>query len=217
MTAMVRADVLQHDPQYQELQSQFTADAAQLAASRVSHTESFPGVVALAEKVDREKDQLKASEASAVRNGAGLSPSYTLAGDRARLNALDMQLAEERANLQRLASPGAAIGTVRAERDAAQQQYLSLTERLSAAQADAAQAASLGTLVVIDRAVASANPGWLISPHLFVILGLIVLALAIAAAYVADNVDRRFWEASDMENLYDRPVLLTLEDVVEAP
>jgi hypothetical protein len=79
-----------------------------------------------------------------------------------------------------------------------------LTERLSTAQGDAAQAASLGSLVVVSRAVPGPSSllTWLQA------IGILIVALAFGAAYIADAIDRRLWGVQEIENAYGRPVLV---------
>jgi hypothetical protein len=151
-----------------------------------------------------------------VANGAGESPSYTqtildkeradgvVAADRERLEATDAQLAQEQDHLRHVAGAGAVVSTLRAERDAALQQYIALTQRLSTAQGDAAQAASLGSLVVVSRAI----PGKSDLLVYMIALGLLILALSIGLAYAFDAADRRFWGDREIERVYGRPVLV---------
>jgi capsular polysaccharide biosynthesis protein len=217
---IIRGEILQKDPVYQQGQGQFARDAADLISERASFRESFPGLSALEKRVDRERNQLKSTETVAIRNGAGLSPAATqtildgeraagtIAADRERLRATNALMASEQQHLQQVAGAGLAVGTLRAQRDAALQQYLALTQRLGAAQGDAAMVASLGTLVVISRAVPGpTEPGsW---PLAF---GVLIVGLAIGAAYVADAIDRRLWGNREIENLYGRPVLIEVGD-----
>jgi capsular polysaccharide biosynthesis protein len=213
---IVRGEILQKDVVYQRGQGEVARDAADLISERASFHESFPGLSALEKRVDRERGQLKSAEAVAVRNGAGLSPSATqtildgeraagaVAVDRERLRATDALMASEQQHLQQVARAGVAVGTLRAQRDAALQQYLALTQRLGAAQGDSAMVASLGMLVVVSRAVPgpSERGSWPLA------LGVLIVGLAIGAAYVADAIDRRLWGNREIENLYGRPVLI---------
>ena len=213
---IVRGEILQKDPVVQQIQSGLAKDVAVLNSERASFRESFPGLAALKSRVANEGSQLAPIETTAVTKGVGLSPSYTqtvldserasglVEADAARLQATDAQLDADQLHLQQVAQAGAIVATLRAERDTALQQYEALSQRLSAAQGDAAQAASLGTLVVVSRALPgpSSMGLWLTA------LGLVVLFLAIIADYAVDAIDRRFWGTPDIESVYGRPVLL---------
>jgi uncharacterized protein involved in exopolysaccharide biosynthesis len=214
---IVQQEVLARDPVYTNVQAQLAEDEAALAEKRATYTNENPVVIALSEKVDLERTHLRTVEAAALRSRFGTSPSYasnlleerkaagTVAGDEARVAALNAELAEAEGHLRDTFGPGAAVGVLRAERDAAQQQYLSLTQRLSSAQADAAQAASLGTLVVVDRAVAGKAKWEMLFAYFPLVYALLVCVLALAAAYVAESTDRRFRDAGDLEDFYGRP------------
>jgi len=213
---IVRGEILQRDVVYQQTQTEVAKDMADLVSERASFRSSFPGLSALVKRVDRERGQLQSLEGVAVANGAGLSPSFTqtiidvehvsgaISVDRERIRATDAQMAAEEKHLQQVAGAGAIVGTLRAQRDAALQQYLALTQRLGTAQADAAMVASLGTLVVVSRAIAGPSELGL-WPIAF---GLLILALALGAAFIVDAIDRRLWGNREIERLYGRPVLL---------
>ncbi len=212
---IVRGEILQKDVVYQQLQLELGKDVADLISERSSFRDSFPGLASLAKRVDRERSQLLPAASSAIKNGVGMSPSYTqtvldgekaigaVSADTERLRATDAQLADQQRHLKQIAGALASVGTLRAERDAALQQYTALTARLAQAQGDAAMAASLGNLVVVGRAV----PG----PSSLVIyvaaLVLAIIATAMAVAYAIDGLDRRFWGIREIEKIYRRPVL----------
>lgn len=218
IAGIVKQEVLQHDPSYTDIQEQLAGDEATLASQRATYTSAYPAVAALSEKVALERKQLKAIEEASLRSRSGSSPSYAsnvldqrksaskTAGDEARVRALDAELVDAERHLRDTFGPGASVAALRAERDAAQQQYLTLTQRLSTAQADAAQAASLGTLVVVDRAIPSKAQWQLLFAYFPLFYSLFICALAIAAAFALESMDRRFWEATDLEDVYGRPV-----------
>lgn len=212
---IVRGEILQRDAAYQQVQNQLGKDVADLTSERATFREFFPGIHALEARIRRERDQLSSVAATAIATGAGSSPSFTqtvldadhaeglVAADHERLRAIDSQLSAEQKHLQQVAGAGAVVGTLRAQRDATLGQYVALTQRLSAAQGDAAQAASLGTLVVVSRALPGSSqlPTWLLG------LAFLIVLAAIGAAYAFDAMDRRLWSAREIEALYGRPVL----------
>jgi uncharacterized protein involved in exopolysaccharide biosynthesis len=213
---IVKGEILQKDIVYQQVQTEVGRDKADLASEKSSFQDSFPGLSALAKRVERERAQAAQVGSDAIKNGAGESASYTqtmldlerangvVAADEQRLDATDAQIADQQSHLRQVAGAGAAVGTLRAERDAALQQYIALTQRLSAAQGDAAQAASLGTLLVVSRAIPGPSNLWMY----LCLMGLVVLALAIGTAYAFDVFDKRFWGIREIESVYGRPVLL---------
>lgn len=218
ITPIVRGEILQKDIVYQQVQTEVGKDTADLVSERASFRDSFPGLRALTQRVGRERDQANATAAAAIENGAGESPSYTqtvldserangtVSADQGRLRATDAQLANMQNHVRQVAGAGAVVGTLRAERDAALQQYIALTQRLSAAQGDAAQAASLGTLVVVSRAIPGPSSLWMY----LAAMGILVLVLAVGAVYAFDAMDRRLWGTPEIENAYGRPVLINV-------
>lgn len=218
ITGIVDREALKNDPVYSALEMQIAADEATLAVQSATYTDVNPALVSVREKVARERIQLRDAKAAALRKRADSSPSYAsqalavgsaagkVAGDEARLRALDTQIADDERHLRDTFGPGASVQVLRAERDAAEQQYLAVTQRLSTAQADQTQAASLGTLVVVDRAVTYTALWKLIFALLPFIYSLFVCAFAVAAAYAVESLDRRFRDSREIEALYGRPV-----------
>lgn len=216
---IARGEILQHDVIYQQLQAEVGKDVADLNSERASFRAGFPGLAALDRRVRRERNQLRSAETVIVKNGAGLSPSLTqavidgqktaaaIAADSGRLHLADAQLAAAQRQLAQVAGAAASIGTLHAQRDAALQEFIALNARLGAARGDAAQAASLGNLVVVSRAiVAPSDPGLL--P---VVMAALLVALALGAAYAVDAIDRRLWGVREIEHLYGRPVVVKVE------
>jgi uncharacterized protein involved in exopolysaccharide biosynthesis len=215
IASIARGEILEKDVIYQRMLTDLGKDVADLASEQSSFRPDFPGLSALAARVARERRAVKAAAVTAVANGAGESASATqttldierakgqVASDEQRLRAIDGQIADEQSHLQRVAVAGATVGTLRAERDAALQQYMTLTQRLSNAKGDAAQAASLGTLVVVSRAIPGPSLLW----AWLVALSVAVLGLAISAAYAAEAIDRRLWGSREMGRTYGRPVI----------
>jgi capsular polysaccharide biosynthesis protein len=217
ISPIVRGEILQKDVVYQQMQAGLARDAADLISEQSSFRDSFPGLSALVKRVDREREQLNSAGSVAVQNGAGLSAAATqtildgehaaalVGADRERRRVIDAQVVAERQHLEQVAGAGAVVSTLRAKREAALQQYIALTQRLTTAQGDAAQGASLGRLVVVSRALPGAA---VLPPQLLVGIGALILVLALAAAYIAEALDRRLWGAREIESIYKRPVFI---------
>ena len=215
---IVDREALKNDPVYTALEAQIAADEATLAVQNATYTSANPALISVREKVALERSQLQDAKAAALQKRADSSTTYAtqtlaersaagkVAGDEARLRALDTEIADDERHLRDTFGPGASVQVLRAERDAAQQQYLAVTQRLSTAQADQTQAASLGTLVVVDRAVAYTALWKLVFTLFPLIYALFVCALAVAAAYGLETIDRRFRDSREIEEFYGRPV-----------
>jgi capsular polysaccharide biosynthesis protein len=98
------------------------------------------------------------------------------------------------------------------QREAARADYLALTARRAAAVASRAESLSLGSIVVVDRAVrADAAVVGLGPGKLAIVLAILSLILAVAAAYVADILDRRLAGADQIERLYGVPLVALID------
>jgi capsular polysaccharide biosynthesis protein len=215
ISPIVRGEILQKDIVYQQVQTVVGRDVADLVSQRSSFKDSFPGLAALSARVNRERSQAATTADSAVQDGAGESPSYTqtildteraegaVAADRERLSSTNSQIAHLQTHLREVAGVGANVGTLRASRDADLEHYIGLTQRLTTAEGDAAQAASLGTLVVVSRAI----PGQSSLLFYLAALAFALLLLAIGVAFIVDRLDHSFWSSSEIASVYDRPVI----------
>ena len=98
------------------------------------------------------------------------------------------------------------------QRDAAQADYLTLSSRRTAALADRAEALSLGSVVVVDRAVkADTAVVGLGRKSLAVVTAALVLAFALGIAFLAEMLDPRLRRADQIESLYGTPLIATLK------
>ena len=215
---MVRAEVLKADPTYQNLQQSVAANATQLANTQAAFTPDFPGLPGLTQKVKSLQGALTVERQRALRSSDAFSPTASamlaqqrrdgalLEADRAKAAALNSLLANERARLGAFPT----VEALRLERDAAQASYLSIAARRATALANRADALSLGSVVVVDRAIVSDAKIGLGKSKLLLLLGLLVLALAIASAFIADKLNPRLVRISQVEDLYGHAVIATM-------
>jgi uncharacterized protein involved in exopolysaccharide biosynthesis len=213
---IARYEILQNDALYGDLLKGASADAAQLAFDRAKFTAANPIIPGLRDRVDEETAAVKAETARALTDENGFSPSranFTIEahkaealvdGDRAKVGQLDATIAKLRAQLASL--PG--VQLIRLERDAAQADYLALSARRDQVFGDRANALTLGTVIVIDRAV-SDDPNVISEARLF-LLAAMILGLAIGSAVLADGLDTRLRNAAKIELLYGTPVVATI-------
>jgi capsular polysaccharide biosynthesis protein len=218
IAAVVRAERLGVDPVYHEMQGTVAKDHAALAVQEASFTPSYPGLTGLRNKVNRERDQLGAvgsAAADRLTNASQTNANLVIAkhhnasvvaGDRARLSALESAIARTASQLSSVAYRDVEISTLQLERNSAQQTYLTLSTKLAAALADHAQASSLGSVVVLDHAM-QANPTAYGASTFLMIEILAALGLAIAGAFIAENLDPRLNAPERVEETYGFPVI----------
>lgn len=216
--AMVRYEKLHNDPTYQSLQTSVAASQTQLATTKAQFTASYPGMPGLTNKVKALTAELDRQAHRTLSSSTAFSPGMSamttdqgkaeamVAADRAKVAAYNGLLAQE----QQRAAVFPAVEALRLERDAAQASYLSLAGRRATALANRADALSLGSVVVVDRAIVSDSQIGLGKSRLMVLLGVLVLALAIGSAFIADQLNPRLSRTSQIEDLYGRPVVATI-------
>ena len=216
--SMIRYEVLHGDPTYQNLQTSYAASATQLANVRASFTPNYPGMPGLVDKVKSLNSAVANEGQRALASSNAFSPSLAamktdegkasalIAADRAKLMAYSNLLASE----QQRANAYPTVAALRLERDAAQASYLSLAGRRATALANRADALSLGSVVIVDRAIVSDVQVGIGKTRLLVLLGVLVLVLALGSAFIADQIKPRLTRKSQVEDLYGRPVVATI-------
>jgi hypothetical protein len=222
---VIQHEVLQGDPLYNNLRDADAKDAAALAIDMSSYTSRYPGRPGEIAKVNAESGELALQRANALNSTDAFSPTEAatvaeqqkvaaiVAGDRARVAAFDGLIADTHRRLDDIPRNGADITSLRMQRDAAQAEYVGLSNRRAAAVADRAEAASLGSVVVIDRAVrASAQVGGG-SSRLALIVSILILACALGSAFLVDAIDPRLRRGDQVETLYGQPLITTLKRV----
>jgi uncharacterized protein involved in exopolysaccharide biosynthesis len=222
LAKIVRHEILNNNPEFRELQLGVARDSSAFTSFRSGVTDRFPGIAGGEAKIAQENRALAAARERALSSPDAYSPSEggavvaldkarsNVAGDRVHLAALDAQIASAEAELHRAASSAdSSLGSLRAQRDTAEAQFQALALRYSNAEANSAESNSLGRAVVVDRAV-RAEPS-LLGPNVLLAVGFaLALALAVAAAYIAEAVDPRLLSPNDVESVYGRPTLVSL-------
>jgi capsular polysaccharide biosynthesis protein len=217
IAGIVKNEVLVNNPYVQALRLGQARDAAQLQFQKSQFTDQFPGLPGMQEQVARETFALSSAEQAAVQGAPSSSASYAAtvlarrnaeavaAGDRAKVKAIDAQISAEESHLRDLPGTGSTVNVLRAERDAAKAAYASTIARLTDTRANQAAAGSLGSLVVIDRAI-DASPR---IPRLAmdIIVAFILIALTLSVAYAVDALDPALRSPEAIEKLYGIPII----------
>jgi hypothetical protein len=102
------------------------------------------------------------------------------------------------------------LETLRLQLSAAQADYLTMSSHRATALANRADALSLGSAVVVDRAIGAEAQAGLGVHSLEAILALLSLALAFGSAFLADHFNPHMRRVAQIESLYGRPVVATL-------
>ncbi len=215
---LARKEIVQNDPVFQSLRTQLGKDLAAYNQQKAQYSPSFPGLPGAQDQVKRESVDLSVATAEATKN-PGQSASYvaaeldqnkaqtTYASDRSQLQSLDTEIANLTAHLTSSRDENVALSTLRREREAGNQAYAQLSDRLALAIADRSQSASVNSIVLLDNAT-SASPTMLSRPEvIFAAMAIAFSWLAISLAFLVDQSDGRLRTRTSVEELYGSPVL----------
>lgn len=217
-SSVAKSEILQNDHTYKELQNAVAIASSQYESAKATYTINFPGLSELRTKVERLKASLDAEKQNALASPDAFSAT-ALALDTEHRNALATEQADSAkfANLSNLLrvqrdrlSALPSLELLRLQRTAAQADYLSISARRATSLANRADALSLGSVVVVDRAITADAVAGLSGLRLMVILVLVALTLGIASAFIAEALDPRLRRSSQIEDLYGISVVGSL-------
>ncbi|GAC1539590.1 MAG: hypothetical protein NVS2B17_14990 [Candidatus Velthaea sp.] len=215
---VVRYEVLHSDQAYKDLQQSAATSQVALENARASYTAAYPALPALAQKAKSLNSAVDSEARRALKSSDAFSPAEAsmvtdqqkanaiVQADRAKIAAYDELLARERVRSNALPS----LGALRLEREAASAAYLAISARRATALANRADALSLGSVVVVDRAIATDAQVGLGKNKLLAMFTLLAFALALGSAFLADQLNPRLRKTSQIEDLYGHPVVATL-------
>ena len=219
LSATAQHEILTGNPTYQAVRAAVAKDTAELQSERAGYTNNFPGLAGAVAKVDAENGAVLKAASRALSDPKAFSPSAAstaaqhlkqlaaVAGDKARLKQLDDLIAKDQSNLGDVPTTGGTFAQLHAQRDALQTEYNVLATRRANALANRAEAYSLGSVVVLDRAI-RADTQLAGGPARAAIAALaLTLALAFGAAFLVDALDPRIRRAEEIEELYGIPVV----------
>lgn len=218
---IVRHEILANSSAYRQTEALVGKDISQYTTARAGVTSLYPGIAGYANKIANERSALDTMRTEALTGQDAYSPSQggqivqtarddsAVHGDQIRLDAIDAQIKALNATLSAPSEGVESMGALRAERDADEAQLQALMLRLTNAEANSAEASSLGQVVVVDRATDS-RPVLVGAATLDAIGLLVALVLAIAAAYLAELLLPRLLAPRDVESVYGRPIIATL-------
>jgi capsular polysaccharide biosynthesis protein len=221
LSKTARHEILADDPAYQAARIAAAKDAAQLITDKASYTAAFPGLPGEVAKVQSESGLIdnEASRALNDPNSYSASAAATMAahvrqlaiiaGDTARLQQLDELIAKATSSLNDVPTVGASYQQLSAQRAAVDTEYTALAQRRANALANRAEASSLGSVVVLDRAIKADTQLAGGRTRVAVVVLVLVIALALGLAFLVESLDPRIRRAEDIEELYGIPVVGT--------
>jgi capsular polysaccharide biosynthesis protein len=221
MSKTARHEILADDPTYIAARTEAAKDSSQLASDLATYTKSFPGLPGELAKVNGENQSIRAEAARALSDPNAYSASAAgshvqhlrqlalVQGDAAKLKQLNDLIALEQQRLNDLPTTGSKYSQLTAQREAMQTEYAALATRRANALANRAEASSLGSVVVLDRALKADTQLAGGRSRAAVVALIFVLAFALGAAFLVDSMDPRLSRPEDIEQLYGIPVVAT--------
>jgi len=211
-------DIVENDSVYRSLRDQYAKDLASLEHLEAFGSERYPGVIEMRDVVSREAAGVAAARIRAAKAGPSANASYAqaldaearasvqLAGDRAKLAALDEELdgVDGAATRSGVATD---VALVRRDRQNLEVAYATLADRLAKTVADRAEAASTGSVVVMDHARFAERAIW--TGGVVIAAGAVVFSvwLALTLAIALDGSRQGFGSPTVVESVYGAPVL----------
>ena len=219
LSKTARHEILAGDPVYSAIRTVAAKDSAQLASQQAGYTKDFPGLPGAIAKVNAENRYAERVANRALSDPNAFSASEVgtaaqrahqtavVAGDEAQVRQLDAVIAPEQAAFKNYPESAMLYDQLRSERDALQSEYNALAQRRATSLANRAEASSLGSVVVLDHALKADTQLTGGRSRAAVLTFILVLALALGAAFLAESLDPRIRRAEEVEELYGIPVV----------
>ncbi len=210
--------VTNEDSAYTRLNEQYSHDLTTYRHTASFGSDSFPGLAEQQATVAAEKHDVANARKRAAAVGPNANISYvqaladvnkaqaTSAADGAKLRAVDSEIASLQSQLGTGGS-AAQVALIRRQREAGDAAYALLAGRLDQAIADRAEAASTGSLILVDRARVADRQVWTTSAFLVVALGVFSLWLAVSLVFLIEALDVRYRKPSTIERVFGAPVI----------
>jgi capsular polysaccharide biosynthesis protein len=218
VTSLATKEVVQSDPVYAHVVDQYAKDEAELKRLSAYGSERYPGLIELRHTVAREAQIVEAAKHQATQGGLVSNSSYVAAldgrtrsqgqvsSDQAKIDAVQSEMDALQKQLGRKGIAATAVQLHR-DHDNAEASYAIIASRLANAIADRAQAASTGSVVVLDRAQFASRS--MVGSGTIAGLAIAFLSvwLALTLAVTLDNTDERFRDRVTIETVYGAPVI----------
>lgn len=222
---LAQSELGENDPLLRALREQYAKDDAALTKMRVAYGTTNPGMPELQDLTDKDKRALVAQQKHLKTHSPFASKSYDgilqekmsadakVQSDQAQFSAVDQQIQADRFALTNAGSAGVSLSALRRQRDAADAGFVQLSARLTTAISDRAQAASIGSISVVEHAT-SADASPLSSPKvIFIEMLALALFLGMSVVLLMESNDKRLTSVSRIHTIYQSPVFTTVGSI----
>ena len=222
ISPIVQHELLANDPVYQAQAQQLGHDVTAEHLAQSQFSDRYPGLPGMVDQVHREAAFLAQQERSSAHQSPAGSATYAaaiqakeqvqalVAADQAQLTSLDEQLKTAQTHLSHVPDVGAAIAGLRRQRDAAEGAYQLLAQQRTLTLSQQAEAASLGSIVIVDRAAVAQRVTGKSALLLPLAAGLGFAVLGFTLPFLLEITDTRLRNREAVERLYGRPVFASV-------
>jgi hypothetical protein len=217
-----RRQITESDPAYRDVADQFGHDFARLATVQAEYSGAYPGLPELRHTVAGERQAVQGRRSALQQKPPALDTGYAAAlgevtraqslaaGDAAKLEGLNQVLGQTQDQLNAGKLLASRFDDLQRERDVQTSAYGVLSARLAEARADQAQAGSIGSVSVLDRAAYGKPVFYTVLPVRIGLALLLALCIAFATIFWLDRREYRMWSVTIVENVYGAPIVATL-------
>ena len=218
---LAERDVVNSDSAYRNVRDQYAKDYAALKKLAAFGSDRYPGIAELRQTVAREAATVAVARRSAAQAGPSANAAYVAALDaQTKADAqYSSDAAKSRAQDQALGALNAQIGhghvatdvaRLRREHYNAESAYATIADRLAKAIADRAEAASTGSVIVLDRAKYAPQVAFAGGAVIAAAIGFLTVWLAVTLAMMVDGRQEWFRDARTVESIYNTELIGSL-------
>jgi capsular polysaccharide biosynthesis protein len=213
-------DIVENDAEYRNLRDQYARDVAQLQRLESYGSASYPGLQELRDIVSHERNDLESARNRAAAAGPSANLSYAAARDavtkaNAQLQSDSSRVATLNSQIhdlnQQISKGGIAarVAGIRRDRDNEEAAYSALASRLSTTIANRAEAASTGSLTIVDRANTASRTVWTTSTYVATAIAFLTLWSAVSLALLLEGKQEQLEENAEdvIRGVYDAPLI----------
>ncbi len=214
---LAKKEIENTDPALAQARLQYGKDLAQANVYSAGYKPGFDGLRAETTLVAREGQTVQNQIAAASSNPNESTTFVTallddnkaraaVASDVAQLASIQGQMSALTQHLSGSGSTSSRLTRLLRERSSEEASFRQLALNASKAEADRAQAASIDTVVVLDKASFPVQSTFSRPAILGTAIGIVALWLALTLAFLLDGNDRRLHTPESIEKLYGKPV-----------
>lgn len=210
---LAKSDVVNGNSAYTNVRDQYAKDFAALQKLRAFGSDRYPGIVELRATVAREAVIVDTARRNAARAGPAANPTFVAAldaqakadslyaSDAAKMHSLEHELDRLHGQMGH-GSIANDVARMRRDHGSAEAAYATIADRLAKAIADRSEAASTGSVIVLDRAQSASKASSLSGKAVDIGIMFLAVWLALTIAVMLDGTEVWFRDPQTVETIY---------------